>query len=146
MFAYLATPYGHPSEIVMEDRFRLVTKAALHLNNRGRMVFSPITHNHPIEKQMTLAQRKAFPWQDFDDVMLKMADALILLQADGWYFSVGVRHEITLAGEIGLPIYTMAPFNFAITMQFHGALIDQMDEKERQRLVHKTYADVYTQP
>lgn len=53
-FVYLATPYTHDDEAVEEERFERVSIIAGHLMNQGYIVYSPISHNHPIAKLVKL--------------------------------------------------------------------------------------------
>ena len=48
MKIYLATAYNHNSELVRKLRFRMVNYAAAELMEQGHIVFSPISHSHPI--------------------------------------------------------------------------------------------------
>ncbi len=45
---YLATPYTDFDPAVRAARFFAVNKVAAHLMKKGFLVFSPISHTHPI--------------------------------------------------------------------------------------------------
>ena len=46
--AYLATPYTDKDPLVKQERFQKVNKVAAKLIERGEIIFSPISHTHPI--------------------------------------------------------------------------------------------------
>jgi len=45
---YLACPYSHPDSNVREYRFKMANRAAAKLMRDGHIVYSPISHTHPI--------------------------------------------------------------------------------------------------
>jgi len=90
---YLATPYSHPVQAVREARFRAVTRFAADLLKQGQVVFSPITHSHPLEVLGNLPQGWEF-WQTQDLEFLRLCDELHVLCMEGWKESVGVQGEI----------------------------------------------------
>jgi len=102
---YVAVPYSSDDPAVMQHRFNVVTKVSAALMKRGKMVFSPITHSHPIAQYLdakTALDWKA--WQKFDTKMLKCCDELYVLMLAGWLDSVGVGAEMQLARELGMKI------------------------------------------
>lgn len=50
MLTYLACPYSHPDRDVRQRRFDQVNAAAAWLILNEQMVFSPISHSHPISE------------------------------------------------------------------------------------------------
>jgi len=100
---YLASPYTHDNDRVVEARVKLATKVAGELLKRGHVVFSPITHFHPIAKVCGLPTDWAF-WKNIDEVYIKLSDYLYVLMQDGWEESVGVQAEIEIARELGKTI------------------------------------------
>ena len=51
---YLAVPYTHEDPEIREKRFKAVSKVAGKLLNEGEMIFSPISHCHPIALECSL--------------------------------------------------------------------------------------------
>ena len=103
MIYYLATPYSHPDESVMHARFEAVCEFCARALRSGRIVYSPIVHNHPI------ATRHVFPrtwdfWKKFDLPILERCDVLWVLTLDGYLESVGVNAEIAHARGCGIPV------------------------------------------
>jgi len=104
---YLACPYSHASKQVREDRFAAVNLAAGHLMRRGRFVFSPISHTHPIAMACELPFGFDY-WEAYDKAILDHCCDVVVLTLDGWEDSVGVQAEIAYAKELGLPTTMMA--------------------------------------
>ena len=88
LLIYLATLYSHSDPDVKQRRFDAVNRAAAKLMRRGWHVYSPISHSHP----MALAGAR-----------------VIVLRQDGWRESTGVRSEMEIAAELGLPVAFMDP-------------------------------------
>jgi len=100
---YLAVPYSHPDRRIREQRYYEVTKFAGELMQEGYLVFSPITHSHPIACHVDLPKDFEF-WERFCLEILKRCDELWVLCLPGWTTSVGVRAEIAKAKELGMEI------------------------------------------
>lgn len=103
--AYLACPYSDPDPKVKEMRLEIVTRVAFKLMRTGILVYSPLTHNVPIDR-LGINGDWIF-WKKFDHTMLSRCDRLIVLKLPGWNNSKGVTAEISLAKEMGLPIEWM---------------------------------------
>lgn len=98
---YMASPYSHTEQAVMASRFEAAAEAAAELMRAGWILFSPITHTHPIA-QYDLPKGWEY-WQKYDEVMISKCDGLIVLQLPGWDTSRGVQAEILIAARLGLP-------------------------------------------
>jgi len=99
---YLASPYTHPDRDVREIRFRAVCAFAAEMMRQGRHVFSPIAHTHPIAAH-GLPGDWAF-WESYDRDMIARCDEVAVLCLPGWEESKGVRAEIAIAVDLGLPV------------------------------------------
>jgi hypothetical protein len=108
-FVYLASPYGHPSARVREDRFYDAVKAAGNLMLKGHHVFAPIVHSHPIAENVLAIPNTHDFWLKQDFALLRYASTLVVLMLPGWQESVGVKAEIDRAGVLGIPIEYMEP-------------------------------------
>lgn len=105
---YLACPYIDKQGLGREyDRFNAVTKAAAELSRQGLVVFSPITHSHPMA-MYGLPKDWAF-WQRVDYAYLRCSRQLRVLTLDGWKDSVGVRAEMEFAFANNIPVELMEP-------------------------------------
>ena len=105
---YLAVPYTHADPAIRERRFNIVNKVAASLINKGLHIFSPISHSHPIALSGDLPKGIEF-WLEFDRCFLEVSQKLIVLKLDGWEESKGVKAEIEIATELGIPIEYMEP-------------------------------------
>lgn len=101
---YLACPYSHPDPVVMAHRFDRVNRAAANLIEQGMVVYSPISHTHPIAVAGDLPDKSWAFWEQFDRAYLNLSHQLIVLCLPGWKESVGVAAEIKIAGELGIPV------------------------------------------
>lgn len=101
---YLAVPYSHPDPDVQEARFRVANRAAGILMERGHIVFSPISHSHPIACAHELPRHWEF-WEVQDKAYLSVSSALYVLMLDGWRESRGVTAEIEIARGHSIPIH-----------------------------------------
>ena len=108
---YLAAPYTHDDPEVREQRFLMVNKVASHLMRKGKMVFSPISHGHPIAKAGGLPTDWEY-WGAYSRHMLSLCSKLIVICIDGWDESVGVQGEIKIAEELGIPIEMYSLLDF----------------------------------
>lgn len=100
---YLAGPYNDVDPKVMEERFEALTKKASELINAGEVVYSPITHNHPIAIRYGLPRGWEY-WQKFDSFFVRSASKVIVLMLPGWLNSVGVAAEVQLAVDNFIPV------------------------------------------
>ena len=102
--AYLATPYTHKDPEIKEKRFKLVNRVAGELmRQRNEIVFSPISHTHPIAKSCELPGGWEY-WLEFDKAFLECCFKLYVLQIEGWDTSKGVMAEIKIAEDLGIEI------------------------------------------
>lgn len=103
---YLATPYtGTPEQ--QQARFEKVNAVAAKMMSDGLLVFSPISHTHPIALAGDLPKGWEF-WKEYDLTFIEWCDELHVLKLDGWKESTGVTAEIELALKLGKPIRFIA--------------------------------------
>ena len=107
-FVYLATAYSHIDERVRESRFIEVSKAAAKLMERGHIVYSPITHCHPMAVHGDLPTGWQF-WRRIDETYMRHCKSLVVLPLAGWQESVGLRAERQMACELDIPILWLDP-------------------------------------
>ena len=102
---YLASPYtGSPHE--MNERFEYVTLIAAQLFNAGFLIYSPITHGHPMTglvPELGSVDRYA-QWMEHGLCLLKKCTALYILDTPGWNKSKGVQEECECAFENNIPV------------------------------------------
>lgn len=100
--SYLAAPYRHDDPRILRFRLAAVTYTAYEMINQGRMVFSPLTHNLPIDRIGFHGDWSK--WGPYDKLLLSRCDKLLVLTLPGWEESSGVTSEIRWAEELGIPM------------------------------------------
>ena len=100
---YLACPYTHPREEVRLERFQIANRAAGILTARGLVVFSPISHSHPIALAHAPPTHWEF-WEAIDRAYLSVCSQMYVLAIDGWQESRGVNAELRIAAEFEIPV------------------------------------------
>lgn len=104
---YIACPYSDPDPNVRRRRFAEVNLLAARLIREGEVVYSPISHSHPIT-ETGLANDWSF-WQRQDLAMLKVCSSLLVYCLPGWDLSTGVRAEIDAANKADMPVVFHMP-------------------------------------
>lgn len=89
---YIAIPYRNNPEY----SFEIVNFVSAELMKKGYIVFSPISHSHPIGLVMNKRFDHDF-WMNQDLPFLKFCDELVVICIDGWKESKGVQEEIAMA-------------------------------------------------
>lgn len=100
---YLACPYSHPDAVVREIRFKQASIASGKILGKGEIIFSPITHFHPIAEQYKLPTDWPF-WEKVCRTYLSVCHKVYVLMIPGWEESVGVTEELKIAKELGLDV------------------------------------------
>lgn len=100
---YLAVPYSHEDAQVREARFQVANTVSHALIRQGLLVFSPISHTHPIAVHGRL-ELGFEAWEEFDLRMLTACDELWIVLSDGWAESEGIATESRIAVGQGKPI------------------------------------------
>ena len=90
---YLAAPYSHSDPKVIEERVSKINKKAAELMDEGYIVFSPISHSHPIADHVGNHQDHDF-WLHQDLEFLNRVDHMMIFTLDGWDESFGIQEEI----------------------------------------------------
>lgn len=105
--AYLASPYTHDDQAVVEQRFQIVSATAAQLMKDGWYIYAPISHSHPISKY-GLPTDWAF-WKKYDTILLERSDHFIVVDMEGLEESVGVTAEAEIWLENHDTIYSVPP-------------------------------------
>jgi len=105
---YLAGPYSHPDRAVRVARFEAINKVAAELMRKGLLVYSPISHTHPIAEAGDLPLGWDF-WCKYDTAFIEHSNKVIVLMLDGWEASNGVAAEISLAKRLSVSVDYMEP-------------------------------------
>lgn len=105
--AYLSCPYSNPDPKIRKMRELMVTEVSYELIKDGIYVYSPITHNAPINSLGIHGTWQE--WQIFDHEMVSRCDKLYILKLPGWEHSKGVAAEIEAARRMQKPIEDLHP-------------------------------------
>lgn len=103
---YLASPFTHKSDDVMEARARAAMDYTARNIMAGTMIYSPVAHSYMMSGDYDI------PWETWMRhccLMLAKCAELWVLKLDGWQESEGIAVEIELAEKIGLPIKYVDP-------------------------------------
>ena len=101
---YLAAPYSDKDPKVREQRVEAVNKKAAELMMAGNLVFSPLSHSHPISKHCTVDPCDNGFWLRQDLWILPICDVMYILCLDGWQYSSGIKTECDRAELLNIPI------------------------------------------
>lgn len=105
---YLACPYSHPDPTIREYRFRVVNRVAGRLMKQGHLVFSPISHTHPICVAQDLPYNYDF-WKDYDETFMDWAEEFMIVIMEGHLESDGINRERKYMNEQGKPVSYIEP-------------------------------------
>jgi len=92
---YIAHPYTRN----IKKNLKKVIKIANEYLDKGYVIFSPITHSHPIDKKK---YREPEFWYKQDLRLLELFDCILM--CPGWENSKGCMMELTKARTFGLKI------------------------------------------
>lgn len=97
---YLAGPYSPTEKVksvtkgkIMRDRFEKLNEIAGNLMKQGHIVFSPISHSHPISLHIGNSLSHEF-WLAQDRFYMNACDECWVAKLPGWEKSKGVAYEI----------------------------------------------------
>lgn len=100
-FIYLASPYSHENETVRRERFEAVSKYAANMIEQGVIVYSPISHTHPMFIYGNVGTMGFDYWQKVDKLFIDLCDKMCVLKLTGWEESKGIQAEMEYALRIG---------------------------------------------
>ena len=82
------------------ESFELANRVSAELMNKGHIVFSPISHSHPIAESQSLPGTWDF-WQRFDTAFIEWCDEVWIIQHPMTDQSKGVKAEKKIAESLG---------------------------------------------
>ncbi len=105
---FLACPYGHADNAVVEARFDLCNAVAARILRAGDAVFSQVSMSHPINAKLGGVEKLTIGklWEPIDRVFMEAMDELVVVDAPGWRESSGVAREIKFFRDLGRPVHT----------------------------------------
>ncbi len=107
---YVACPYSHNDPAVRAERFERANYYSARMMAAGLLVFSPISHTHPIALAGDLPKGWDF-WERYDRAYLGICRALVVLCLRGWEQSKGVQEEIKIMDDLKRPVLYIQDYN-----------------------------------
>jgi hypothetical protein len=104
MKIYLGIPYTGTEEA----SFKLANQVAGKLMKEGHVVYSPISHCHPIAKQCGLPTDWEY-WKENGEAFIGWCDALFIITAEGWTISTGLIAEGRIAHNLNKMVTYIDP-------------------------------------
>lgn len=104
---YLATPYSK-YEAGIHMAFVDASVFAARLMQQGVRVYSPIAHTHPLAIYGNIDPFDHDVWLPFDEAIMSVSDALLVVEMQGWKESRGIAHEIEFFEAHKLPIHYLS--------------------------------------
>jgi nucleoside 2-deoxyribosyltransferase len=107
---YLASPYSHIKESIMNKRENTINliAAGLHVKYE-HLFFLPITQSAPLERHRPELGGSFSKWRKRDLEAIRRSDELWVVMLEGWDTSIGVTAEIKYAKRTKKPIYYIDP-------------------------------------
>ena len=97
---YLACPYSHKSKAVRIQRVINADEKAAELMEEGYLVFSPLSHSHPISEHCDVDPQDHNFWLRQDLWVLEICDEVHVLCLKGWESSKGIQRELDEAKKL----------------------------------------------
>lgn len=112
---YVGGPYTHADHSIRRERFDALTKIAADFVKQGHIVYSPITHTHPIDLHFVRddVHLSSDFWCDFDETFMSVCTEMVIVQLPGWDQSSGVKREREYFERRGLPVTFLDAENLA---------------------------------
>jgi hypothetical protein len=103
---YIASPYSHKNQSIMNKRLRDVTIISAKLTKKyGYAMFLPITQSAAIARHEPSLGGDFKSWKSIDIFLVKeKADEVWVIMLKGWDTSIGVTEEIKCARKYQKPI------------------------------------------
>jgi hypothetical protein len=109
-YVYLTASYGEgvpPSEEEIDRSFWQASSMVAELMRSGLVVFAPIICLHSM-RHFGVAKTAQW-WDGYTATFLRDAEALYVLQNDGWQTSRKVKSDIKYARDNNIPVFHLKP-------------------------------------
>jgi hypothetical protein len=107
-FFYLATPYSkYPGGL--QAAFDMACEQTALLVNAGVPVFCPIAHTHPVAMIAGMDPLDHTIWLPCDRPMMDAASGIIMVKAESWEESYGMKVELEAFVAAGKRVVWMKP-------------------------------------
>jgi hypothetical protein len=105
---YIAAPYTHTDEEVINQRVTVSGAVAAALSEEGYVCYSPLVHCHIIHQAMRTKQEKVF-WMRHCLTMLAASELMLIVPLEGWKTSSGIMEEAIESLKAGRPLAIFQP-------------------------------------
>lgn len=113
---YVASPYTHYPH--GHDRaYHDIGEVCWWLRTAGVRHYSPILYAHPLTKIWGIAPDDHEFWLEFDAAMMRVCDALVIVELDGWADSEGIAFEQAKFEVAGKPVYRLDPVRLELHLE-----------------------------
>lgn len=104
MLVYISAPYS--SAIDKDDHMKFVMRCigAYMVANPGEFAVSPLCNHYALNGNPALGTDWTF-WKDYSFELLNKCEKMVVLVMHGTDTSVGVHGEVTMAKELGIPVF-----------------------------------------
>lgn len=108
MIAYLAIPYSHIDKEISRLRFEIANAITALLMKKGEIIFSPISHTHPMVTYGLPSDWEY--WKNQDVAFLDVCGKMYIVMLEGWDVSSGVTAESNHMKQRGIEITYIDPY------------------------------------
>lgn len=116
---YLAIPYTHKDEEVMNFRAEVSDFIFSELSKEGRIIYAPISSCHHIAIEHGLPRNYEF-WEKMCEAFIGASKKIIVICLPGWETSTGVTAELKLAKGRGLEVEYLDPTPYLEVLGYEG--------------------------
>ena len=115
LIKYLAIPYSHLNKEVERLRFEIANAiSAFLMKNKEEVVFSPISHSHPMVQYGVPTSWEW--WGDQDRKFLDVCGELYVTLLKGYETSTGVNAEVKHMVEKGIKVTFLDPLELGVPL------------------------------
>lgn len=146
---YVASAYSHDDKDVVEARRAIAGNLCASLIAKGVHAVSPVVYGTALMEFGQMKEDTSWnSWQEFCNAILANAQAVYVINSDGWDKSIGVGQEMLEAATRGIPVFMIDPDTLALSAVPHRLPITKLtkeDAAEISSLLGKKYShhDVY---
>jgi len=112
---YIATPYTK-YRLGIQEAWKAAVDVCGRLKHEGVVLYSPIVHSHPIAVMGGIDPLDFKMWIKDNESQVADADAIAVIQLEGWEESYGVKVEIDAFKAAGKSLYLVHPVTLEVTL------------------------------